>query len=63
MVEYLKVHKPRGKIIETDCHYCGKLFTVRQAEINRGRGKFCTKSCKAYAQGENSYRDRSLNFH
>lgn len=35
------------------CHYrkCGKEFEARTADVKRGWGKFCSKSCKAYHQG------------
>lgn len=26
---------------------CGKSFEVRQSELNRGRGKYCSKSCSS----------------
>lgn len=29
---------------------CGKLFQARTADIKRGWGKFCDKSCKATVQ-------------
>ncbi len=29
---------------------CGKHFTARDADIRRGWGKYCSKSCKAKAQ-------------
>lgn len=32
------------------CACCKKKFTARQADINRGWGKFCSKSCKARNQ-------------
>lgn len=30
---------------------CGKEFEARAADVNRGWGKFCSKSCKAIKQG------------
>jgi len=32
------------------CNRCGDSHTVRQADLNRGWGKFCSKSCKAKVQ-------------
>lgn len=33
-----------------NCANCGNPKTVRQADINRGWGRFCTKRCKAIDQ-------------
>lgn len=35
------------------CHNkkCGKEFEARTADVKRGWGKFCSKSCKAKKQG------------
>jgi len=33
--------------VEKECKWCGKLFTTRLAEIKRGYGKFCSRSCGA----------------
>lgn len=32
------------------CAWCGKPFKARAADIKRGWGKFCSKSCKASKQ-------------
>ena len=45
------------------CAYCGKEREVRTADVARGWGKFCSKSCKAKRQekltGQNrDYRQR-----
>ncbi|WP_428383667.1 hypothetical protein [Nevskia ramosa] len=32
------------------CRACRKPFAARVADINRGWGKFCSKSCKATEQ-------------
>lgn len=32
---------------------CAKEFVARQADINRGWGKYCCKSCKAMQQTRN----------
>lgn len=33
-----------------NCKCCKKEFKARQADLNRGWGKFCSKSCKAIKQ-------------
>lgn len=37
----------RGAKTKRNCISCGKQIVVRQADVDRGWGKFCTKSCKA----------------
>lgn len=32
------------------CSWCKKPHVVRQADLNRGWGKFCSKKCKAMEQ-------------
>lgn len=32
------------------CNNCSKSMKVRQTDLNRGWGKFCSKSCKAKDQ-------------
>ena len=34
---------------KVECH-CGTVFEARTAVVNRGWGKFCSKSCKAHQQ-------------
>lgn len=36
--------------VKVNCLRCDKVFLARQADINRGWGKFCSKSCKAKKQ-------------
>ncbi len=38
-----------AKMAEVKC-ICGTLFHARAADVARGWGKFCSKSCKATAQ-------------
>ncbi len=38
------------KMVDKKCEHCGDAIRVRQADINRGWGKFCGKSCKAKRQ-------------
>lgn len=33
-----------------NCKWCSKGFNARQADLNRGWGTFCSKSCKAKKQ-------------
>lgn len=40
---------PRGAMVERTC-VCGNKFTARVADVKRGWGKFCSKSCKAIKQ-------------
>jgi len=40
----------RGAISCVDCAQCKANFKARVADINRGWGKFCSKSCKAIHQ-------------
>lgn len=36
--------------IQKDCENCGKKIRVRKADVKRGWGRFCSKSCKALEQ-------------
>lgn len=40
----------RGKKVEVKCKCCPVVSQVRQADLNRGWGLFCSKSCKAFWQ-------------
>lgn len=42
------------------CAYCGTPKNVRQADLNRGWGKYCSKSCKAKAQEKRTGQFRDL---
>lgn len=37
----------RMALIERNCSWCGKLFQAQSWEVNRGRGKYCSISCKS----------------
>ncbi|MGP5296764.1 hypothetical protein ACTXL0_07010 [Psychrobacter faecalis] len=37
-------------MVAKNCERCKKDIQVRQADINRGWGRFCSKSCKAKKQ-------------
>jgi endogenous inhibitor of DNA gyrase (YacG/DUF329 family) len=39
-------------MVDINCGNCGKAKKVRQADLNRGWGKFCSKRCKAVAQAK-----------
>jgi len=46
-VKNTPVKKPvRGSKVEVKCD-CGKTFTARRADVARGWGKYCSKSCKS----------------
>jgi hypothetical protein len=50
-------------VVTRKCKYCREPFLARQADINRGWAKFCSKSCKAKEQEKRthqyaSYKDR-----
>lgn len=34
-------------MIKAKCKYCGDPMQVREADVKRGWGKFCSKSCAA----------------
>lgn len=38
------------KMISVKCNSCKKIFEAREADVKRGWGKFCSKSCKAKKQ-------------
>ena len=50
----LIVSKPksvrRGSMVEVKCKSCKQPFMARTADVKRGWGKFCSKSCKAKEQ-------------
>jgi len=39
-----------AKMVEVKCKNCRKKFEARSADVKRGWGKFCSKSCKAKEQ-------------
>ena len=45
---------PRGgeavSLVTRRCEDCGDTMVVREADIKRGWGRFCSKSCKAKKQ-------------
>ena len=41
-------------MVERKCARCSNPITVRAADVARGWGKFCSKSCKAKKQSEDT---------
>lgn len=39
-----------AKMVDTRCKWCGCEMSVRAADVARGWGRFCSKSCKAKNQ-------------
>jgi hypothetical protein len=39
---------------------CGKSFTARAADVARGWGRFCSKSCKASEQESRTHQHRNF---
>jgi hypothetical protein len=46
-----------------NCNNCDRETTVRQADIDRGWGKFCSKSCKATYQENSKSKPNSFSTH
>lgn len=44
----------RGAKVERKCKGCGRSFLARVADVKRGWGRFCSKSCKAKVQEANT---------
>jgi hypothetical protein len=44
----------KGKMQTTTCKCCKSKFEARVADIKRGWGKYCSKSCKAKKQESNT---------
>lgn len=42
-----------AKMVKRTCGVCGCEFEARKADVNRGWGKWCSKSCKATRQTKN----------
>lgn len=41
---------------ERTCKGCGRTFTVREAEVKRGNGRFCSKRCRLTGEGNPSWK-------
>jgi hypothetical protein len=50
VTEVVMSSQSRGAKQEVKCASCNQPFMVRVADIKRGWGKFCSKSCKAIKQ-------------
>jgi hypothetical protein len=46
------------RMVKKSCQHCGKEIEVRQADVDRGWGRHCSKSCAAF--GRSSRRRRCL---
>lgn len=44
------VRKPMPAMVDRACAHCGGPFKARAADVKRGWGLFCSKSCKAGKQ-------------
>lgn len=53
----------RGKTKEKKCLRCKEIFHPRVADLKRGWGKFCSKSCKAVTQHNNKEYNKKLNWY
>lgn len=42
--------KPMPKMVEQKCRCCRSPFLARAADVKRGWGLYCSKSCKAIKQ-------------
>jgi|688.fasta_scaffold382558_3 hypothetical protein len=45
----------RGIKVNQICMNCEGLFMVRKAEVNRGNGKYCSRTCKLEHQHKLGY--------
>jgi hypothetical protein len=41
---------PPPKMVDRKCAWCRKPFQAREADVKRGWGLYCSKSCKAKKQ-------------
>lgn len=48
-----------AKMVEVNCKSCGHIFLARVADVKRGWGKFCSKSCKAVKQEQKTHQYRT----
>lgn len=53
-------HAPQPQMVERKCAWCKAPFQARAADVKRGRGKFCSKSCKASKQEKRTGQYRAL---
>lgn len=48
-----------GKKVIRDCARCKLPFLAREADVKRGWGRFCSKSCKAINQEQKTGQHRA----
>ena len=46
-------------MIDVKCMSCGNSFEARAADVKRGWGKYCSKSCKAHQQTKKQSKNKS----
>lgn len=56
-------HVPQPQMVERKCAWCKGPFLARAADVKRGWGKFCSKSCKASKQESRTGQYRALQEH
>lgn len=52
---------PQPQMVERKCSWCKGPFMARAADVKRGWGKFCSKSCKASRQEKRTGQYRRIN--
>jgi len=53
-------HVPQPRMVDRKCNWCKGSFQARAADVARGWGKFCSKSCKASRQEKSTGQYRNL---
>lgn len=51
---------PQPQMVERKCAWCKGPFLARAADVKRGWGKFCSKSCKASRQEKRTGQYRAI---
>jgi hypothetical protein len=51
---------PPPAMVDRKCEWCKKPFQARKADVNRGWGRFCSKSCKAMKQEKRTHQNASF---
>jgi hypothetical protein len=54
-----KVYPP-PTMVDRKCQWCRKPFQARAADVKRGWGRFCSKSCKANKQEKRTHQHRDF---
>jgi hypothetical protein len=54
------MRKPQPRTVERKCAWCKGPFLARAADVKRGWGKFCSKSCKASKQEKRTGQYRAI---